>query len=376
MSEDMNWLEMEEKNEKPEVGDVVEGEVVQVTDKEAYVLVKGLDKQEIPITKDQLANPAPESAKDVVKVGDIIEVKVMSIGGENGGVLSKVKADEEVAWKELEGIDERKEIVEAKIIKAVKGGLIAIAKGVRAFIPASQIDFRFVKDLNQFIGQTVMAEAIEVDVKKHNLKLSRRNVIEAEKKKKQEELFATLEPEQIIKGTVKRIVDYGAFIDIGGIDGLAHISDLSWGRIKHPSAVLNVGEEIDVFVKAFDKETGRVSLSVKDAMPDPWFEHAERYTEGSEIQGKIVKLTSFGAFMEIEPGFDGLIPMGELANKMINKADEVVQVGQVVTVKILQINKERKRISLSITKAESNKKAIAAAVAAAEVASSEETSAE
>ena len=174
--------------------------------------------------------------------------------------------------------------------------------------------------------------------------LSRRKLLEEEREKKQEELFATLEDGMILKGTVKRIVDYGAFIDIGGVDGLAHISDLSWERVKHPSDVLTVGQELDVLVKKFDKETKRISLSVKDTMTDPWFDRIEKYHEGEIIEGTIIKLTDFGAFMEIEPGFDGLIPMGELSNKRIARADEAVHTGDAVSVKILHIDKRRKRI--------------------------------
>jgi 30S ribosomal protein S1 len=164
-------------------------------------------------------------------------------------------------------------------------------------------------------------------------------------------VFSAIEPEQVVRGTVKRLVDYGAFIDIGGVDGLAHISDLAWHRVKHPSEVLEVGQELDVYVKSVDREAKRISLSVKDTLPDPWVEKAAQYAEGDFIEGKIIKLTDFGAFMEIEPGFDGLIPMGELAEKRIERADEAVHTGDVVLVKVLRIDTKRKRISLSITKA-------------------------
>ena len=174
---------------------------------------------------------------------------------------------------------------------------------------------------------------------------------EAEREKKEAEVFSTLEAGQTVRGTVKRLVDYGAFIDIGGVDGLAHISDLAWHRVKHPSDVLEVGQELDVYVKSVDPESKRISLSVKDTMRDPWYDSAEKYSEGQIIEGKVIKLTDFGAFMEIEPGFDGLIPMGELADKRIERADEAVHVGDIVRVKILRIDTKRKRISLSITKA-------------------------
>lgn len=339
--------------------EVVEGTVILVNRDEAFVDIGY--KQEIPIPKRELRYPAPESAEDVVKVGDVIKVFVVSMGGENGAVLSKVKADKFAAWEVLQGITERQETVEAEITNVVKGGVVAAVQGLRAFIPASQVDLGFVKDLQVYVGQIVTALPLECDPKKQRLVLSRRKILEEERTQKQERLFSTLEAGQTLKGVVKRLVDYGAFIDIGGVDGLAHISDLSWSRVKHPSEVLEVGQELDVKVKSFDPETKRISLSVKDTLQDPWFERAGKYTEGSLIQGKIIKLTNFGAFMEIEPGFDGLIPMGELSDRRIAKADEAVSMGDVVTVKILRIDTAKKRISLSIAKADKNLEEVPAA---------------
>ena len=329
--------------------DVVKATVVAVENGQAYVNIAGL-KSDIPITKRELATPEPESAKDVVNVNDEIEVFVVALGGENGATVSKVRADRMVAWKDIEAIKESGATVQAQVMQVVKGGLVAAVNGLRGFIPASQMELHFVKDLSVYVGQTVEVLPIELDVRKQRLVLSRRTLLEADREKKQAEVFATLEAGQTIRGTVKRLVEYGAFIDIGGVDGLAHISDLSWERVKQPSDVLSVGQEVDVFVKSFDPETKRISLSIKDTMRDPWLDKAEKYQEGSHIQGKIIKLTDFGAFMEIEPGFDGLIPMGELAEKRIAKAEEAVQVGDIVTVKILHIDMKRKRISLSITK--------------------------
>ncbi len=351
MSEDMKSLLEAEEEAFQEIKehDVVKATVVAVEDGQAYVNIAGL-KSDIPIVKRELATPEPESAKDVVNVNDEIEVFVVALGGENGATVSKVRADRMVAWKDIEAIKESGATVQAKVTQVVKGGLVAAVEGLRGFIPASQMELHFVKDLSAYVGQTVEVLPIELDVRKQRLVLSRRTLLEAERDKKQEALFATLEAGQTLRGTVKRLVEYGAFIDIGGVDGLAHISDLSWERVKQPSDVLSVGQEVDVFVKSFDPETKRISLSIKDTMRDPWLDKAERYAEGSHIKGKIIKLTDFGAFMEIEPGFDGLIPMGELAEKRIAKADEAVQVGDIVTVKILHIDMKRKRISLSITK--------------------------
>ena len=328
---------------------VVRGTVIQVSRDEAYIDIGY--KQEIAVPKRELAYPTPDSAEDVVKVGDEIDVYIVSLGGDNGGILSKVKADRMVAWKDMEAIQERGETVQAQVNQVVKGGLVASVNGLRGFIPASQMELHFVKDLSVYVGQTVECEIIEIDVHKQRLVLSRRNLLEKERSEKEEEIFSTLEAGQTVHGVVKRLVDYGAFIDIGGVDGLAHISDLAWHRVKHPSDVLEVGQELDVYVKNVDPEAKRISLSVKDTMRDPWLDKAESYAEGDYIEGKVIKLTDFGAFMEIEPGFDGLIPMGELAERRIERADEAVHVGDEVKVKVLRIDMKRKRISLSITKA-------------------------
>ena len=348
--EDMSSL-LEESGDMENIREheVVEGTVVQVNRNEAFVDIGY--KQEIPVPKRELASPEPESAEDVVKVGDKIDVYIQSLGGENGGALSKVKADRMSAWKDIEVIRENGETIDARITQVVKGGLVASVSGLRGFIPASQMELHFVKDLNVYVGQTVKVMPIEIDVRKQRLILSRRQLLEEERTKKQDEIFSTLETGQTVKGTVKRLVDYGAFIDIGGVDGLAHISDLSWERVKHPSDVLKVGEEIDVFVKNVDSDSKRISLSVKETLRDPWLDKAENYNEGDHIEGKIIKLTDFGAFMEIEPGFDGLIPMGELCDRRIERADEAVHTGDIVVVKIMKIDSKRKRISLSINRA-------------------------
>lgn len=356
--EDMgNWLDEAESLKDIREHEVVEGTVVLVNRDEAYVDIGY--KQEIAIPKKELAYPEPDSAEDVVQQGDRIKVYIQSLGGENGGVLSKVKADNQVVWDELRAIKahnddpENYELqsVDAHINNVVKGGLTATVNGLRGFIPASQMELHFVKDLTSYIGQTVQALPIEIEPHKRRLVLSRRQLLEREREAKQQEVFANLHEGEIIRGTVKRIVDYGAFIDVGGVDGLAHISDLSWERVSNPSDVLKVGDEIDVFVKNVDPVAHRISLSVKQTQNDPWLDRAEKYHVGDIIEGKIVKIAKFGAFMEIEPGFDGLIPMGELSDRHIENAEEAVQVDDIVRVKIIRIDLNRKRISLSINRA-------------------------
>ena len=363
MSEDLkneemgNWFDESESFKEIREHEVVEGTVIQVNRDEAYVDIGY--KQEIAIPKKELAVPEPDSAEEVVKKGDVIKVYVQSLGGENGGILSKVKADAEVVWEELREIKAHNEdpettdlqTVDAHINAVVKGGLTATVNGLRGFIPASQMELHFVKDLSGYVGQTVKALPIEIESYKRRLVLSRRQLLERERELKQQEVFSTLHEGDIVKGTVKRLVDYGAFIDVGGVDGLAHISDLSWERVNHPSDVLKVGDELDVYVKNVDSEAHRISLSVKQTQRDPWLDRAENYHEGDIIEGKIVKLAKFGAFMEIEPGFDGLIPMGELSDRRIENAEEAVAVDEVVKVKIMRIDLKRKRISLSINRA-------------------------
>ena len=346
--QDMASLLAEESMKEFNPHEVIEGTVVLVNRDEAYVDIGY--KTEIPIAKKELAYPEPEAATDVVKVGDKINVYVVALGGENGLILSKTRADRLVAWEKVEKVKEEKQIIEVEILQVVKGGLLTTAFGLRGFIPASQIALHFVKDLNEFVGQKVEVEIMEADPKKQRLVLSRRSVLEAQREQKREEALASIVEGEKRTGVVKRLVDYGAFIDIGGVDGLAHISDLSWDHIKNPADVLSVGQEVEVLVKAFDPETKRISLSIKDTVRDPWFDKAEKYPVGSYVKGKIVKLTDFGAFMEIEPGFDGLIRMRELSPKHITKASEAVSVGDEVTVKVIHVDMDNKKFALSITK--------------------------
>lgn len=346
--QDMASLLAEESMKEFNPHEVIEGTVVLVNRDEAYVDIGY--KTEIPIAKKELAYPEPEAATDVVKVGDKINVYVVALGGENGLILSKTRADRLVAWEKVEKVKEEKQVIEVEILQVVKGGLLTTAFGLRGFIPASQIALHFVKDLNEFVGQKVEVEIMEADPKKQRLVLSRRSVLEAQREQKREEALASIVEGEKRTGIVKRLVDYGAFIDIGGVDGLAHISDLSWDHIKNPADVLSVGQEVEVLVKAFDPETKRISLSIKDTVRDPWFDKAEKYPVGSYVKGKIVKLTDFGAFMEIEPGFDGLIRMRELSPKHITKASEAVSVGDEVTVKVIHVDMDNKKVALSITK--------------------------
>ena len=323
--------------------EVIEGTVVLVNRDEAYVDIGY--KTEIPIAKKELAYPEPEAATDVVKVGDKINVYVVALGGENGLILSKTRADRLVAWEKVEKVKEEKQIIEVEILQVVKGGLLTTAFGLRGFIPASQIALHFVKDLNEFVGQKVEVEIMEADPKKQRLVLSRRSVLEAQREQKREEALASIVEGEKRAGVVKRLVDYGAFIDIGGVDGLAHISDLSWDHIKNPADVLSVGQEVEVLVKAFDPETKRISLSIKDTVRDPWFDKAEKYPVGSYVKGKIVKLTDFGAFIDLG-GVDGLLHISEMSWGRTENPKKVYKIGDSVKCFIKEINGDK--IALSV----------------------------
>lgn len=328
--------------------ELITGEVVQVDQDVAFVNVNY--KEDIPIIKRELAFPEPASAKDVVSVGDEIKVYVVSVNPEGCPTLSKVRADRLAAWDDVMKLLESGEIITVTVSDVVKGGLICNACGLRGFIPASQLDVRFVKELNGYKGQELAVKVIEVDPRKQRFVLSRKVVLEKELQAKKEELLASIIPGEIKNGEVKRIVDYGAFIDIGGIDGLCHISDLSWFHVKHPSEVLNIGDKVSVLIKSFEPESQRISLSIKDTTKDPWLDTAEKYPVGTVVEGEIVKIADFGAFLEIEKGFDGLIRTRELSTNQVHKPSDVVKLGDKVKAKVLHIDTENKRVALSIAR--------------------------
>lgn len=347
MSMESLLAEAEEKEMKFHTRDIVTGEVVGVKEKEVYVNLNGY-KFEGVIPLNELAYPIPERASDVVKVGDEIKVYVMSMGGEEGLKLSKVKADNQKYWDELEAVFEAKQPVKAEVTAVVKGGVTILACGARGFVPASQLDLRFVEDMKAFVGQTLDFMPIEFNKAKHKAVFSRRVLLEAAKKEQEEKLFATLEDGQILKGVVKRILDYGVFVDIGGVDGLVHISELHWQRVKHPSEVVKVGDEVEVMVKSFDKDTKRISLSMKSVLRDPWLDKAELLSVGQVVEGKVVKTLEFGAFVNIGNDMEGLVHLSELSERRVAKTEDAVKVGDVVNVKIIRIDMENKKIGLSI----------------------------
>lgn len=332
------------------VGDVVSGTVVEVqTD---YVLMDINYKSEglIPISEFRVVNGVRD-----VKPGDKVEVLIDRIENENGMiVLSKDKADMMRAWTDISKAAENEEVIEGTIVAKVKGGL-SVDIGVKAFLPGSQIDLRPVRNMDSFIGKKYKFKVIKFNKKRGNIVLSRRALLEQERESQRAQTLDTMKEGSIVTGNVKNITDYGAFIDLGGMDGLLHITDMSWGRIKHPSEILNVGDEITVKVLKYDNERERVSLGMKQMHPDPWDSVAEKYAIGSKVKGKIVSLTDYGAFVELDEGVEGLIHVSEMSwTKRLKHPNQVVTANDVVDVQVLEIDKENRRISLGMKQLQPN----------------------
>lgn len=326
---------------------IVEGTVVKIDSNEVLVNIGYKSDGVIPIN--ELSNIPFESPEDIVKVGDKIQVYVVNLEDKDGNViLSKKKADAINAWNFVEQAYHNQSEIEGVVTEVVKGGVLANINGIKGFIPASHLDIKYVPDLNVFVGQKLKLQVIELDRKKNRIVLSRKVVLEKERERLKEKTWATIEEGQIIKGVVKRLTDFGAFVDIGGVDGLIHISDLAWHKIKHPSEVLTEEQEVKVQVLSVDKQRGRISLGLKQALPNPWDDVDKKYKIGSIIEGKIVKLVSFGAFVEVEPGVEGLVHISQISKDHISNPEEVLKIGDIVKVKIMDINVKEKRMSLSI----------------------------
>jgi small subunit ribosomal protein S1 len=284
------------------------------------------------------------------QVGDRVPVIIEALADGNGTtVLSREKAKRQVAWEEMERAMQDGRTVTGIVLGRVKGGLTVLSSGIKAFLPGSLVDVRPVKDLSIFEGTEIECKVIKMDKKRNNIVVSRRAVMEAQLVQERESLLAHLQEGQVVKGVVKNITDYGAFIDLGGLDGLLHITDLAWQRVRHPSEVLNVGEEIEVRVLRFDRENQRVSLGLKQLGEDPWADIARRYPPGTRVFGRVTNVTDYGAFVEMEQGVEGLVHMSEMdwTNKNINPS-KVVQPGDEVEVMVLEIDESRRRISLGI----------------------------
>ncbi|MFN2363651.1 MAG: bifunctional 4-hydroxy-3-methylbut-2-enyl diphosphate reductase/30S ribosomal protein S1 [Halarsenatibacteraceae bacterium] len=333
-----------------EKGQTVEGTVVEINDQGVYVDVNYKTDGFIPLR--ELSNSDVSDPHDVVSLDEEIKVVILTLEDDEGNmILSKKRADQEVAWDEIEKIHENDEIIEAEVKKEVKGGLVADV-GLRGFIPASHVSIGYVEDLSDFVGETLRLKVIEVDRNNNNVVLSAKKVMEEERAEAKEETLENLEKGEEITGKVTKLVDFGAFVDIGGIEGLLHISEMSWGRIDHPSSVLEEGQEVKIKVLEVDRENERISLGYKQLLPDPWEEFARKHYEGEVIEGRVTKIVDFGAFMEVEEGIEGLIHISQLSHRHVKTADEVVTVDEEREAKIINIDPEQKRVGLSIKELE------------------------
>ncbi len=348
----------------PKPGDIIDGKVEQVLDEEVIVNM-GCKKDGI-LRKDEVVLEDGQTLKDVFKEGDEIQAKVVkSDEGEGGILLSKKRLVAVENYKELEDAMESKEIITVKLTRAVNGGVIAAYKEITGFIPMSQLSDRYIESADEFLGQTVDVRVIRVDTKRNRAVFSRKTVLVEEKRKQVAEIWTNLNVGDIVEGKVMRFTDYGAFVDIGGVDGLLHISEISWGKLKHPQEVLKIGDIINVKILSLNEEKGKISLGLKQTQPEPWSLVGTKYQIGDTLVGKIVQLKEYGAFVELEAGLDGLVHISEIANKRVENVFEELKVGQPVEVKIMEIDPERKRISLSI-KANIDEEAVEAEDAAEE----------
>ena len=333
-----------------EPGDVVTAEVLTVDANQANVAIAGTGVEGV-LTLRELTNDRDADINDFVKPGDTLELLVLRqvVGKDTDTVtylVSKKRLEARKAWDKLVGREE--EVVTVKGTRAVKGGLSVEFEGLRGFIPASMLDTRFVRNTERFVGQEFDAKIKEVDPKENRFILSRREVVEAEAATARAEVFGKLNVGDVVTGKVARITSFGAFIDLGGVDGLVHLTELSHERNVSPKSVVTVGEEIEVKVLDLNEEEGRVSLSLKATTPGPWDGVEQKLAAGDVIEGTVKRLTDFGAFVEVLPGIDGLVHISQISHKRVENPKDVLSVGQEVTVKVLEVNPANERVSLSI----------------------------
>jgi small subunit ribosomal protein S1 len=327
-------------------GDIVEGDVVRIDMDE--VLVDIGYKSEGLIPANELSIRKGADPHEIVELGQHVEALVLQKEDADGRlILSAKRAAFEKAWNRIEEAHAEQHTVEGPVIEVVKGGLI-IDIGLRGFLPASLVDIRRVRNLDSFLGQRLGCKVIELNRSRNNVVLSRRAVLEEERKEERHRILTTLQEGDVITGTVSNLVDFGAFVDLEGIDGLIHISELSWNHVDHPSEVVEVGEEVQVKVLEVDRDRERISLGLKQTRKDPWQEIVERVSVGETINGRVTKLVSFGAFVEVAEGVEGLIHISELADHHVETPDEIVRSGDEVEARIIDVDAKRRRLSLSL----------------------------
>src|ERR1700732_1179873 len=333
-----------------EEGEVVTGHVVRI-DKDEVLVDIGY-KSEGATPAGELAIRKSVDPQDEVHLGEEVDAIVLTKEDQDGRlIMSKKRARFKKAWRRIETAAESGEPVEGTVIEVVKGGLI-IDLGVRGFLPASLVDIRRVPKLDDYIGTKIETKVIELNRSRNNVVLTRRAVLEEERKEVRQQILDRLQPGLVVEGQISNIVDFGAFVDLDGIDGLIHISELSWSHVNHPSEVLEIGDTVKVKVLDIDRERQRISLGLKQTQSDPWQQVLESYKEGDTVDGKVTKVVTFGSFVEILPGVEGLVHISELAQHHVENPREIIQPGDPVRVKILEIDSERRRLSLSIKRVE------------------------
>lgn len=351
MTEDMNQIQVNPFN----IGDIVVGQVTKVEDKQVYVNIPNSKVDGIvPIS--ELSNIHVEKSSDVVTKGVELTLKVIKIE-EDALILSKRRIDAEKAWEKLYQSFESGERVHALITEVVKGGLVADV-GVRGFIPASMVSDEYIDDFSDYVGKSLDFKIIELDKEKNRVILSHKAVLEEEKREKKKNKLSAIKPGDVLEGKVQRITNFGAFVDIGGIDGLVHISQLSHNHVDHPSEVVNVGDPVQVKVLSVDRDNERVALSIKEMVPGPWEGVENNVQKGAILEGKVTKIVSYGAFVEVLPQVEGLVHISQISTKHIKTPHEVLKEGDIVQVKVLDVNEKEKRLSLSIKELEESDEVI------------------
>ncbi|RBP02298.1 small subunit ribosomal protein S1 [Rossellomorea aquimaris] len=349
--EDMNGIEVKNL----EIGEKVKGTVTKVEEKQVLVDVQD-SKVDGIIPISELSSLHIEKASDVVSEGDVLELIVTKVE-EELLVLSKRKVDAEKAWEEMKVRFENGDIFEAEVKDVVKGGLV-VDLGVRGFVPASLVEDYYVEDFSDYKDKTLTFKIVELDQEKNRLILSHRAVVEAEKQHQKKQLLTDIESGAVLEGTVQRITDFGAFVDIGGVDGLVHISQLSHEHVEKPSDVVTEGQKVQVKVLSVDRDNERISLSIKETLPGPWSNISEKAPKGSVLDGVVKRLVSYGAFVEVLPGVEGLVHISQISHKHIGTPHEVLQENQEVQVKVLDVNENDQRLSLSIKSLEEKEEEI------------------
>lgn len=331
-------------------GDTVKGTIVKIEDNQAYVSIGYKYDGVIPIR--ELSSVHLDNASDAVAVGQEVETKVVSIDDEKERlVLSKRAIDSENAWEELEKRFESGEVFEVNVADVVKGGIVADV-GVRGFIPASMVERHFVEDFSDYKGRTLRVKVKELDRENNKVILSQKDVLDEEFEANKLKVMGELSEGQVLEGTVQRLTQFGAFVDVGGVDGLVHVSEIAWSHVEKPSDALSEGDQVKVKVLKVDPEKGKISLSIKAALPGPWDTAAEQFHTGDIVSGEVRRLVNFGAFVEIAPGVEGLVHISQISHKHIGTPHEVLKEGQTVQVKVLDVNTSEKRVSLSIKETE------------------------